>query len=548
MPYRTEHSCRLVEPNQVDVVGSEEREHDGKKYRVIFAKPKGGDGSVEQAYRYPADGWSESEARAHCRAHDGILFEPATGHEAGVELRFWAAVHSIETREEKRLATFYLLNTSLNRNRWRVTDKALEDALPTLLNKALNCISGYRVDHVQDPLQVGRWVKVDKPDGYALARAEITDDVAWEKLNSGEWGPVSVVIRAFKVTCSKCGADITSAPDEHIVSGEAHEVVESFVFNRVDFVDEPAYPQAGLLNIGLVAEADGGMIRILQASVVSFEETVKAPEDHAWDAGAAEGRVRSWAGGPDKEKIEWSKYRRAFAWYDSEDPENFAAYKLPHHDVIDGRLAVVWRGVAAAMGVVLGAHGGVDVPQSEHRGVYSHLARHYRQFEKEHPEYHAQSTDGQAAGSLGGSPNPEEKERKKRMEAKIAELEQKLETLKTEKTTLNAENNSLKGRVKALEDERHQERVDAALEARDKADLVKDRQAEATRLKELDDRTLDLLKEDAEKVAEKMAKAQPTGPKTKYTGDDKTSFEASVESKREELFGYKRDASGKVVS
>jgi len=541
VPYRTEHSCRLVEPNKVDVVGSEEREHDGKKYRVIFAKPKGGDGSVEQAYRYPADGWSESEARTHCRAHDGILFEPATGHEAGVELRFWAAVHSIETREEKRLATFYLLNTSLNRNRWRVTDKALEDALPTLLNKALNCISGYRVDHVQDPLQVGRWVKVNKPDGYALAKAEITDDVAWEKLNSGEWGPVSVVIRAFKVTCSKCGADITSAPDEHIVSGEAHEVVESFFFNRVDFVDEPAYPQAGLLNIGLVAEADGSLIRIFQASVVSFEETVKAPEDHAWDADAAEARVRSWAGGPDKEKVDWGKYRRAFAWYDSEDPENFAAYKLPHHDIVDGRLGVVWRGVAAAMGVVLGAHGGVDVPQSEHRGVYSHLARHYRQFEKEPPEYHAQSTSGQATGSLGGSPNPEEKERKKRMEAKIAELEQKLETLKTEKTSLKTEFDAIKA-------ERHQERVDAALEARAKADLVKDRQAEATRLKELDDRTLDLLKEDAEKVAEKMAKAQPTGPKAKYTGDDKSTFEAAVESKREELFGYKRDASGKVMS
>jgi len=425
VPYRTEHSCRLVEPNQVDVVGSEEREHDGKKYRVIFAKPKGGDGSVEQAYRYPADGWSESEARAHCRAHDGILFEPATGHEAGVELRFWAAVHSIETREEKRLATFYLLNTSLNRNRWRVTDKALEDALPTLLNKALNCISGYRVDHVQDPLQVGRWVKVDKPDGYALARAEITDDVAWEKLNSGEWGPVSVVIRAFKVTCSKCGADITSTPDEHIVSGEAHEVVESFVFNRVDFVAEPAYPQAGILTMGRLAGST-------------------APEE-----------------------------------------------------------------------IVL----------------YSSLSK----------------VDG-PQGAQGAAQNPEEKERKKRMEAKISELEQKLETLKTEKTTLNAENDSLKGRVKALEDERHQERVDAALEARAKADLVKDRQAEATRLKELDDRTLDLLKEDAEKVAEKMAKAQPTGPKTKYTGDDKTSFEASVESKREELFGYKRDASGKVVS
>jgi hypothetical protein len=418
MPYPNEHACRLVDPDNVEVVGSEERKHDGRTYRVIFGKPKGGDGSVDQAYRYPVDVWTESEARIHCEAHEGALFEPATGQASGtgVELRFRAAVHSIDT-EGKRLATFYLMNTSPNRNGWAVTAKALEEALPTLLGKPLGCIPGYRVDHAHQPVQVGRWVRVEKPDGYALATAEITDAVAWERVNAGEWGPVSVVIKASRVTCSRCGADVTGAPDEHVKNGEGHEVVESFAFDRVDFVAEPAYPQAGLLNIGYLTAA------------------------------AAPGQG------------------------------------------------------------VLYSRSTMDGPQ----------------------------------GAQGVAQNPEEKERKKRMEAKIAELEQKLETLKTEKTTLKAEFDAIKA-------ERHQERVDAALEARVKADLVKDRQAEATRLKDLDDKILILLAEDAEKVAEKMAKAQPTGPKTKYTGDDKTSFEASVESKREELFGYKRDASGKVVS
>ncbi len=171
----------------------------------------------------------------------------------GIELRFWASVHSIESGDEKRLATFYVMNTSLNLNNWRVTDKALEDALPGLIGKTLNCIPGYRVNHVYEPLQVGRWVRVEKTNGYALATAEITDDVAWGKLKEGEWGPVSVVIRAFKVTCSVCGGDITGAPDEHVVSGEGHEVIESFRFERVDFVSRPAYPQSDLLNLGHVA-------------------------------------------------------------------------------------------------------------------------------------------------------------------------------------------------------------------------------------------------------------------------------------------------------
>jgi len=165
-----------------------------------------------------------------------------------ITLRFRAAVHSV-TSDGKRLATFYLMNTSPNRNNWAVTGKALEEALPTLLGKPLGCIPGYRLDHVHEPMQVGRWVKTEKPDGYALATAEITDDTAWTRITSGEWGPVSVVIKAYRVTCSRCGSDITAAPDEHVLTGDAHEVVESFVFDHVDFVSEPAYPQAGIVSI-----------------------------------------------------------------------------------------------------------------------------------------------------------------------------------------------------------------------------------------------------------------------------------------------------------
>jgi hypothetical protein len=195
VPYPNEHSCRLLDPDEVDIVGSGEREHDGKPYRVIYGMPKRGDGSVEQAYRYSVEEWGESEAGAHCRARGGT-FEPALGEspDSGIELRFWASVQRVGAREGSRFATFYLMDTGLNRNRWRVTDGALEGALSSLLGKPLGCIPGYRVNHTHVPLRVGRWVSVDKPNGYALATAEITDDIAWENISKGEWGPVSVVI------------------------------------------------------------------------------------------------------------------------------------------------------------------------------------------------------------------------------------------------------------------------------------------------------------------------------------------------------------------
>ena len=50
-------------------------------------------------------------------------------------------------------------------------------------------------------------------------------------------------------------------------------------------------------------------------------------------------------------------------------------------------MKTVWRGVAAAMAALKGARGGVDISSADRRGVYNHLARHYREFDEEPPEF-----------------------------------------------------------------------------------------------------------------------------------------------------------------
>jgi hypothetical protein len=414
MPYPNEHSCRLIEPSEAEVVGSGGGEHEGKPYRIIYGKPRGGDGgSVEQAYRYSVEAWGESEARNHCELHGGTFEQASRGFSgSGIELRFWASVQSIEAGDGARLATFYLMDTDLNRNRWRVTDEALEGALASLLGKPLGCVPGYGVNHAFEPLRVGRWVRVEKPDGYALATAEITDDVAWERVEGGGWGPVSVVIRAFRVTCSACGGDITGAPDIHVVRGEGHEVVESFAFDRVDFVSEPAYPQAGLM-------------------------TLNHPQ---------------WMAPLDRVMFQASRSK----------------------------------------------------------------------------------PDG-AQGPQGSDPKPEGKREKEKMETKLAELRQELETLERE-------NRHLRERLRQSEDERHGGLVERALDARFRAGLARDLKAESERLKGLDDETLGFLAEDAERVAERLAKARPLGPKTKHASNAMGAFEVTIEDMRERLFGHRREA------
>jgi len=72
-------------------------------------------------------------------------------------------------------------------------------------------------------------------------------------------------------------------------------------------------------------------------------------------------------------------------WYDKENPDIKSSYKLPHHTAKGHK--TVWRGVAAAMAALLGARGGVNIPASDRKGVYNHLAKHYKEFDKEVPKF-----------------------------------------------------------------------------------------------------------------------------------------------------------------
>ena len=116
----------------------------------------------------------------------------------------------------------------------------------------------------------------------------------------------------------------------------------------------------------------------------------KAPEEREWN----------WHGTAEADKAEaiidrggWAAFVAAHAWYDPDEdeqhdpPQERQAYKLPHHEIVDGRVRVVWAGVRSAMQVLAGARGGVDLPEPDRKGVYRHLARHYDEFGKAAPPY-----------------------------------------------------------------------------------------------------------------------------------------------------------------
>jgi hypothetical protein len=168
-----------------------------------------------------------------------------------IERSFFASLHSLSAADHS--ATFYIINTSQNRNGWAVTEKSLKEALPTLKKASLGIGPDYQFDqHYKAALAVGKFLSYNQPDpSYALATAAVSDERVWGMMQRGELGPVSVVLHSYRESCSKCGATLPTKenPAEHtcIKEGSGHEQLDSFVFHRVDFIEVPAYPQAGLL-------------------------------------------------------------------------------------------------------------------------------------------------------------------------------------------------------------------------------------------------------------------------------------------------------------
>lgn len=93
----------------------------------------------------------------------------------------------------------------------------------------------------------------------------------------------------------------------------------------------------------------------------------------------------------------WDRYKRGHFWFDPEQQDVKAGYKLPFAKMYDGELRAVWRGVSRVMNVMLGGRGGVDMPDEDRRPVYDHIVRYYEKFGKEPPEYKEASAEPPAS-------------------------------------------------------------------------------------------------------------------------------------------------------
>lgn len=152
---------------------------------------------------------------------------------------------------------------------------------------------------------------------------------------------------------------------------------------ELSFVPVPANPEAVVVmrEMGIEAvelkdlfkQVEDDKKDVVSKNVVPFETFGMSPESEGWDG---QGEIA---------KADVGTLKGMSAWFDSEKASDKSVYKLVHHRFSDKK--AVFRGVVIAMASLMGAKGGVEIPDEDRKAVYEHLAKHYEEFGKKAPDY-----------------------------------------------------------------------------------------------------------------------------------------------------------------
>jgi HK97 family phage prohead protease len=200
------------------------------------------------------------------------------------------------------------------------------------------------------------------------------------------------LIAKISFATTEFAQEIKKLVDEGVLNAVSIRFIPKSSTKMKEFGDATVYDKWELLEISIVSvganpEAlrekmkslnisqtmQNFIINSIEKKVISYKKYPFAPDDYTWDAGK------------ETRDADVEDLRIMCTWYDEEKPDNKTSYKLPHHRRSDKY--VVWRGVTAAMAALMGARGGVDIPDSDRRGVYEHLAKHYEDHDSEPPEF-----------------------------------------------------------------------------------------------------------------------------------------------------------------
>jgi Caudovirus prohead serine protease len=231
---------------------------------------------------------------------------------------------------------------------------------------------GYMVDESKDLMRDGNY------DGRDVTK--------WQLL---EYSPVGVPMNPFAQTIK-----------EFLDKTEKGEEIKAEEARWFGFIDPKECKECGQ---GCV---DKGAI--------PYKKTPVAAAGAAWD-------------GPSQvAKADVATLKKICVWYDASKPDLKNSYKGPHH-MADGDHKLVPAAVKALAGVMMGARGGMNIPDSDRAGVMSHVAKHYADCGLGDPPW--KKDDGSDEIPPGTLPEEKQDEQTDRIAALDAELVKQREAL-----------------------------------------------------------------------------------------------------------------------
>jgi HK97 family phage major capsid protein/HK97 family phage prohead protease len=189
----------------------------------------------------------------------------------------------------------------------------------------------------------------------------------------------------------------------------------------------------------VVVPANQEALAMAVKAVVPYQDLPLADMEREWDAGEAVKRVKNWA--TTNDEVDFAKYRRAFLWYDSENPELLGSYKLPIADVIDGSLKAVPRAIFAAAAAIQGARGGVDIPDADKERIRNVLSKYYEKMDRT-PPWEEEGINENTTNKKEGVNNMEQENKKETEQLDIKQIIE--ETLKAYEQKKEAEKKETK--------------------------------------------------------------------------------------------------------
>jgi len=287
-----------------------------------------------------------------------------------------------ELKEGERAEITYVSTVDMDRD-----DEVMlpSGCILTEFRKAMQVLWGH--DYWSPPIGSDQWIKTDKRGVIAKTIYAETSrgEEVWQLVKAGHLKTSSVGFIPIKwVNKNDEGwgklIDKLAREGIKIDPEKCKRIYTKWLLLEHSKVSVPANINAltidvskGLFKLSDDMLKDFGIMSFETKGVIPFKDYGKQTEDTAWDAAA---QVR---------EADTATLRKICSWFDSANPDVKAAYKLPHHNAAS--LKCNWRGTAAAMAALLGARGGVDIPDGDRKGVYNHLVKHYKQFDKEPPDF-----------------------------------------------------------------------------------------------------------------------------------------------------------------